>query len=173
MLLRSSKTHARRSTTRSRTARTSPAAGSGDGGGWCGHSLEYDDDDCIVVVACGDSITRGGHGVKGDDWPELAQVALGNSYLVINRGVGGSTLTDLTGRAWIRTDHGEEALDDSRRADAFIVALGTNDAKSGEDAIWPNLAVGEFVSEYEAVLDQLRDASDEGPVMFEIGRAHV
>jgi len=127
---------------------------------------EYDDDDCIVVVACGDSITRGGHGVKGDDWPELAQVALGNSYLVINRGVGGSTLTDLTGRAWIRTDHGEEALDDSRRADAFIVALGTNDAKSGEDAIWPNLAVGEFVSEYEAVLDQLRDASDEGPVMF-------
>ena len=92
---------------------------------------DYNDDSCIVIVACGDSITRGGHGTKGWDRPELVQDELGDNYLVINRGVSGSTLTDFTDRAWIDTSHGEEALEDSRKANAFVVALGTNDAKSG------------------------------------------
>ena len=121
----------------------------------------YDDDSCIVIVACGDSITRGGHGTKGWDWPELVQNELGDNYLVVNRGVGGSTLTDFTDRAWIDTSHGQEALEQSAKANAFVVALGTNDAKSGgDDPIWPLLGPHDFADAYEHVLEELRDAAD-------------
>jgi len=128
---------------------------------------DYNDDSCIVIVACGDSITRGGHGTKGWDWPELVQNELGDNYLVINRGVGGSTLTDFTDRAWIDTSHGQEALEQSAKANAFVVALGTNDAKSGgDDPIWPLLGPHDFADAYEHVLEELRDAADQEPIMF-------
>ena len=53
------------------------------------------------------------------------------------------------------------------KANAFVVALGTNDAKvGGDEPIWPLLGPHEFADAYEHVLDELRDAADEEPIMF-------
>ncbi len=101
-----------------------------------------------VRVACvGDSITEGvgTQNPKTDSYPARLQEILGTGFTVQNFGVGGRTML----RKADPFDH-HPALSSS--PDVVIIALGTNDSKSG---IWPRLKA-EFVGDYVAMIKEFQ-----------------
>ena len=82
---------------------------------------------CIVCI--GDSITFG-HGVvltrSRDAWPRILERRLQGKYAVLNFGFSGATLL-REGDMPYRADFWQAARD--RRAEIYLLMLGTNDAK--------------------------------------------
>ena len=74
------------------------------------------------VVACGDSITFGSGASEGHDWPTLVQEALGDDYLVINRGASGTTASDWVDKAWEKSAAGLDATSAPTKAVASFDA---------------------------------------------------
>lgn len=101
-----------------------------------------------VRVACvGDSITQG-VGIQNpqkDGYPAKLQEILGANWTVQNFGVGGRTML----RKADPFDH-RPALASS--PDIVIIALGTNDSKTG---IWASHK-GEFVADYVAMIKEFQ-----------------
>ncbi len=101
-----------------------------------------------VRVACvGDSITEGvgTQNPKTDSYPAKLQETLGAKFTVQNFGVGGRTML----RKADPFDH-HPALSSS--PDVVIIALGTNDSKTG---IWSKLK-HEFVGDYVAMIKEFQ-----------------
>jgi len=101
-----------------------------------------------VRVACvGDSITEGigTQNPKTDSYPAKLQEILGVGWNVQNFGVGGRTML----RKADPFDH-HPALGSG--PDIVIIALGTNDSKTG---IWPRLKQ-EFVGDYVAMIKEFQ-----------------
>ena len=122
-------------------------------------ACDYDDDDCVVVVCCGDSIVAGSGASPGHDWPSLVQQQLGDGYLVINKGLSGSTAREWFSRSWRDSSKGEEALA-LTKVDLYVVALGTNDAK---ESIWDEDA---FRADYGTLVEALRDVREPSPLII-------
>ena len=84
-----------------------------------------------MVIACmGDSITYG-HGVaqtrKHDAWPFVLQKLLGEGIEVHNYGINGATAIADTPDSYASSGLLDRAL--KRRADVYILMLGSNDTK--------------------------------------------
>ncbi len=98
----------------------------------------------ITVIAVGDSNTFGA-GVVNDDrknnaYPAQLDVLLGNSYQVLNFGIGGATLLSNTGNSYRQQDLFPISL--ATNPDIVLIMLGTNDVRT---SAWN-------VREYEAQL---------------------
>ena len=83
--------------------------------------------DGVIRVTCvGDSITDGIGASNGENtYPSQLQKLLGDSYLVLNKGVSGTTVTRSDDRAYTRTSRYRESLESN--PDIVIILLGTND----------------------------------------------
>ena len=84
-------------------------------------------EDGVIRVTCvGDSITDGIGASSGDNtYPAQLQKLLGESYIVLNKGVSGTTVTRSDNRAYTKTDRYKESLESN--PDIVIILLGTND----------------------------------------------
>ena len=119
----------------------------------------YADPKCVVVVCCGDSITAGSGASDGRDWPNLVQQRLGDAYLVINKGRSGKTAGDWHSAAYVRSKEFQAAVS-FKKADAYVVALGTNDAKAH---LWSEGGGRAFQASYGRLLDSLVAARPDDP----------
>ena len=84
-------------------------------------------EDGVIRITCvGDSITDG-IGASNDDntYPSQLQKLLGDSFLVLNKGVSGTTVTRSDDRTYATTPRYRESLKTNQ--DIVIILLGTND----------------------------------------------
>ena len=84
-------------------------------------------EDGVIRITCvGDSITDGIGASNGENaYPSQLQKLLGDSYLVLNKGVSGTTVTRSDERAYTKTSKYQESLESN--PDIVIILLGTND----------------------------------------------
>ncbi|MGJ8643315.1 MAG: GDSL-type esterase/lipase family protein [Luteolibacter sp.] len=108
-----------------------------------------------VKVACvGDSITEGAGAPKGESYPSQLQRMLGDSWEVLNFGVGGRTLMKTGDRPYWDEDAYKEAL--RSKADVVIVMLGTNDSRP---ANWEHKS--EFEADYRELVASFQKLKNE------------
>ena len=89
-------------------------------------NIKAREDGVIRVTCVGDSITDGVGASSGDNtYPAQLQKLLGESYIVLNKGVSGTTVTRSDGRAYTKTGRYKESLESN--PDIVIILLGTND----------------------------------------------
>ena len=81
----------------------------------------------IITITCvGDSITEGYRASNVENtYPAQLQKLLGESYIVLNKGVSGTTVTRSDDRAYTKTSRYQESL--KSNPDIVIILLGTND----------------------------------------------
>ncbi|AFN74743.1 lipolytic protein G-D-S-L family [Melioribacter roseus P3M-2] len=95
----------------------------------------------IKIVCFGDSITHGA-GVEGRGWVEKLSARFDNITFV-NAGRNGRKTSDL--------DELQPVIDGNRDADYFIILLGVNDLKNGNDSL-----VANCVSNVDSMLSQIK-----------------
>ena len=107
-------------------------------------------EDGVVRVTCvGDSITDGVGASNGDNtYPAQLQKILGDSYLVLNKGVSGTTVTRSDGRAYTKTPRYKESLESN--PDIVIILLGTNDISA--NGIQTDEGKKTFRNDYELLI---------------------
>lgn len=84
-------------------------------------------EDGVIRITCvGDSITDGIGASNGENaYPSQLQKLLGDSFLVLNKGVSGTTVTRSDDRTYATTPRYRESL--KTNPDIVIILLGTND----------------------------------------------
>ena len=120
-------------------------------------------------VACvGDSITMGAHlkNPQSESYPAVLGQMLGAGFDVRNFGVGGATLLRKGDKPYIKQPDYTNAL--AFKPDIVVIVLGTNDSKHpGSGSLDSNSAVNnwqnkaDFVSDYQDLIDQFRNANPE------------
>jgi lysophospholipase L1-like esterase len=95
----------------------------------------------IKIVCFGDSITHGA-GVEGKGWVEKLSARFDNINFV-NAGRNGRKTSDL--------DELQPVIDGNRDADYFIIMLGVNDLKNGNDSL-----VANCVRNVDSMLSQIK-----------------
>ena len=101
----------------------------------------------IRVVCVGDSITAGSGTTKQNSYPEQLGRMLGEKWVVINCGVGGSTLLNHGDKPYQKQAAFKRALESKPRV--VVIKLGTNDTKPQN---WKFKE--EFISDYKDLIGQ-------------------
>lgn len=116
----------------------------------------------LIRVACvGNSITYG-TGIadrEHNSYPAQLQKMLGGKYFVANFGKPGATLLRHGHCPYFEQKEFHDALD--FKADIFVIHLGVNDT---DPRNWPNYR-DEFVGDYLALIDSLRQSSPEARII--------
>jgi len=114
-----------------------------------------------TILCIGDSMTHGARVHRKETYPAILHELLEKRFNVLNLGVGGATMQDLSNQSYRALPHWKLALE-SKRIALTIIQLGTNDAMAA------NWNATRYKQDYMKLLRDLRKAHHKKEILVSV-----